>query len=115
MRDIFRETFLGFIRVHLLHHAAEDRIYGIEMIDELRRHGYDVSPGTIYPILHAMENAGYLASAQEVVDGKTRRYYDITDAGRVVLEGLKENVRELTHEVLGEGKHAPSAARRRKR
>lgn len=113
MRDIFRETFLGFIRVHLLHHASEERIYGSEMIEELRRHGYDISPGTIYPILHAMEKAGYLVSAQEVVLGKVRRYYEITDPGREVLEGLKQKVRELTHEVLGHDA-APAAATRRR-
>ncbi|MDP1691549.1 MAG: PadR family transcriptional regulator [Burkholderiaceae bacterium] len=100
MRDIFRETFLGFIRVHLLHHAAQERIYGIEMIEELRRHGYELSPGTLYPILHAMEKAGYLASEQELEAGKVRRYYRATPEGEVVLEQLKTRIRELTVEVL---------------
>jgi DNA-binding PadR family transcriptional regulator len=100
MRDIFRETFLGFVRVHLLHHAAEERIFGTEMIEELAHHGYELSPGTLYPILHAMEAAGYLASEQELVAGKLRRYYAITPEGLVVLEKLKQKVRELTHEVL---------------
>lgn len=102
MRDIFRETFLGFIRVHLLHHAAEERFFGTEMIEELQRHGYDIGPGTLYPILHGMESAGYLGSEQEVVGGKMRRYYGITPLGREVLEQLKQKVRELTREVLGE-------------
>jgi hypothetical protein len=70
MRDIFRETFLGFIRVHLLHHAAREPIFGTEMLDELRRHGYALSPGTLYPILHGLEAAGYLRSEQQVVGGK---------------------------------------------
>lgn len=100
MRDIFRETFLGFIRVHLLHHAAEQRIFGTEMIEELHHHGYDLSPGTLYPILHAMESAGYLCSEQEAVAGKVRRYYTITPLGSTVLAELKEKVRELTREVL---------------
>ena len=116
MRDIFRETFLGFIRVHLLHHAAEERIFGTEMIEELAHHGYALSPGTLYPILHAMEAAGYLASEQELVAGKLRRYYAITPAGRTVLEKLKQRVRELTHEVLKEdvGKPATSSNKRRR-
>lgn len=100
MRDIFRETFLGFIRVHLLHHAAQERIYGTEMIEELRRHGYELSPGTLYPILHAMEGAGYLASEQEARGGKLRRYYRATPEGEAVLEELKARIRELTAEVL---------------
>ena len=110
MRDIFRETFLGFIRVHLLHHAAKERIFGTEMIEELAHHGYELSPGTLYPILHAMENAGYLTSEQELVSGKLRRYYAITPAGRVVLDKLKQKVRELTREVLEGHVGRPAAA-----
>lgn len=117
MRDIFRETFLGFIRVHLLHHAAKERIFGTEMIEELAHHGYDLSPGTLYPILHAMEAAGYMESEQEVVGGKMRRYYRITRAGRKILDELKVKVRELTDEVLEDevGKAAPAARAPRKR
>lgn len=110
MRDIFRETFLGFIRVHLLHHAAQERIFGTEMIEELRHHGYELSPGTLYPILHAMQEAGYLASETEAVAGKVRRYYSITPAGLEVLEALKLKVRELTEEVLGEEAPRPAVA-----
>jgi len=110
MRDIFRETFLGFIRVHLLHHAAEERIFGTEMIEELAHLGYELSPGTLYPILHAMETAGYLASEQELVAGKIRRYYAITPEGLTVLEKLKQKVRELTHEVLKDEVGKPAAA-----
>jgi len=117
MRDIFRETFLGFIRVHLLHHAAGERIFGTEMIEELARHGYELSPGTLYPILHAMESAGYLASEQELVAGKLRRYYAITPEGLEVLEKLKQKVRELTREVLEEevGNADTAGKARRKR
>ena len=116
MRDIFRETFLGFIRVHLLHHASEERIFGTEMIEELRRHGYEIGPGTLYPILHGMESAGYLDSEQEVVGGKIRRYYSITPVGLEVLQQLKQKVRELTREVVGD--HEPprtTAMRKRQR
>ena len=115
MRDIFRETFLGFIRVHLLHHAAEERIFGTEMIEELAHHGYELSPGTLYPILHAMEAAGYLASEQELVAGKLRRYYAITPEGLAVLEKLKQKVRELTHEVLKHDVGQPAAAGKARR
>jgi PadR family transcriptional regulator, regulatory protein PadR len=111
MRSIVRETFLGFMRVHLLHHAARDRIYGTEMIEELRRHGYAVSPGTLYPILHAMQAAGYLDSEQETEAGKVRRYYRATAKGRTALEELKERIRELNSEVL-EDDVAPLTRRR---
>jgi DNA-binding PadR family transcriptional regulator len=100
MADIFRETFLGFIRVHLLHHAARERIFGIEMIHELGEHGYKLSPGTLYPILHAMEEAGYLRSEEELVAGKVRKYYRATPAGRKVLRDLRKRIRELSEEIL---------------
>lgn len=103
MADIFRDVFLGFVRVHILHHAAKERIYGVEMMEELRRHGYDLGPGTLYPILHGMERAGYLR-ADAAADGGTRRkYYRATPAGRAALAKLRAKIRELTGEVLEHG------------
>jgi DNA-binding PadR family transcriptional regulator len=102
MADIFRETFRGFIRVHILHHAAKERVYGAEMIEELRTHGYRLSPGTLYPLLHGLEEGGLLKSSSEVVNGKVRRYYRCTPSGRKALLQLKQLLRELTHEVLEE-------------
>ena len=113
MPDIFRETFLGFIRVHLLHHATREPIFGTEMLDELRRHGYALSPGTLYPILHGLEAAGYLRSESQVVAGKVRRYYRATARGTRALEKLRLKIRELTDEVLAED--SPRAPRTRTR
>jgi PadR family transcriptional regulator, regulatory protein PadR len=56
--DMLRQFFLGFIKVHILHHAAEEPVYGLALIVELRRHGYELSPGTLYPVLHQLEEAG---------------------------------------------------------
>jgi DNA-binding PadR family transcriptional regulator len=100
MSDIFRDTFLGFIRVHLLWHACRARIYGTEMIEELRHHGYEVSPGTLYPILHAMQKAGLLETESEVEGGRARKYYRATAEGERVLLGLQERIRQLSGEVL---------------
>lgn len=101
MDEIFREIFLAFVRVHLLHHAAEGPIYGLEMIDELARHGYEIGPGTLYPVLHSLERAGYLSGEKQAVQGKVRKYYRITDAGREALLRLRPKIRELVDEVLG--------------
>jgi PadR family transcriptional regulator PadR len=109
MNNIFRDVFLGFMRVHVLYHASKARIYGIEMMEELAHHGYDVSPGTMYPILHRLEKAGLLFSEQEVAAGKVRKYYRITPSGTKVLKELKAKIAELTDEVLDdrtEGKKA---------
>ncbi|MEX1256677.1 MAG: PadR family transcriptional regulator [Gemmatimonadota bacterium] len=96
--------FGGFIRIHVLHHAAEAPIYGLAMMDELRRHGYEVGPGTLYPLLHEMEEAGFLAQEERVVEGRVRKYYRATPAGTQALREVREKIRELVGEVLeGEG------------
>jgi len=89
----------GFIRMHVLHHAAEDRgVVGNWMIEELRNHGYRLSPGTLYPMLHAMEEAGWLKS-DEIAKGGRKRVYRITPLGRDALAITRLRLRELFHEV----------------
>jgi PadR family transcriptional regulator len=105
--DIFRDIFLAFVRVHLLHHAAEGPIYGLAMIEELARHGYELSPGTLYPIFHSLETAGLLTREARTVSGKVRKYYGITPAGREALARLRPKIRELVDEVLAEGEERP--------
>lgn len=100
MADLFRDIFLAFVRVHILHHAAEEPIYGLWMIEELARHGYEISPGTLYPILHDLERTGYLRSEPRLVGGKTRKYYGITDSGKEALVRLRPKLRELMGEAL---------------
>lgn len=97
---VFRNFFLGFIKIHILHHAAQEPLYGLSLIEELRRHGYAVSPGTLYPILHALTRAGYLVQQDRVVGGKVRKYYSITKAGRLALRESRRQVVELVHEVV---------------
>ena len=98
--DVMRHFFAGFVRMHILYHAAREPVWGTEMMDELRRHGYRLGPGTLYPILHQLEDAGFLNSKTAVVAGKRRKNYDITAAGRKVLRGAREKLRELVSEVL---------------
>ncbi len=90
---IIRNVALSFVRVHVLHHAAEEPVFGLAMIEELGRHGYELSPGTLYPILHGMEQSGLLTCEQEVVGGKVRKYYTATE--RRTLVELKKEIREL--------------------
>ena len=61
-----RDLYSGLIRLHILHHAAEDRIFGLGMAEELARHGYRISPGTLYPLLHGLEKKGYLRSSERL-------------------------------------------------
>jgi PadR family transcriptional regulator len=97
---MIRDFFLGFIKVHILHHAAQEPVYGVALIEELRRHGYDLSPGTLYPILHALARAGYLTREDRVVGGKVRKYYAITADGRAALAEAREKITELVDEVI---------------
>jgi DNA-binding PadR family transcriptional regulator len=101
---MLRDFFLGFIKIHILHHAAHAPVFGLALIRELARHGYEVSPGTVYPILHELERASYLTREDRVVHGKVRKYYRITPRGRQALAEVRVKIAELVAEVLqGEG------------
>ena len=95
-----RSLYTGLIRLHLLHHAAEGPIFGQAMIDELARHGYRLSAGTLYPILHGMERQGYLRSRLTISQGRNRRVYRATAAGRKALVTARRRVGELFGEML---------------
>ena len=95
-----REFFLGFIKIHILYHAASEPVFGMELAEELARHGYNISPGTLYPTLHRLEKEGYLNSTRKVVNGRVRKYYRATPEGKRVLEKARRNIRELVTEVL---------------
>ncbi|MDF5375977.1 PadR family transcriptional regulator [Vibrio parahaemolyticus] len=95
-----KDLLVGFIRLHVLHHAAEHEIYGQWMMDELSEHGYKLSPGTLYPMLHSMEKKGYLISRETLVGSKRVKLYRATEKG---LEGLalaKHQIREFVGEAL---------------
>jgi PadR family transcriptional regulator, regulatory protein PadR len=88
--------------LHILFHAAEEPICGVEIVAELARRGSRLNPGTVYPALHELTRADYLASRTQVVSGKRRRYYEATAKGRAALQAAKVKVRELAAEVLEE-------------
>lgn len=95
-----RDILTGFIRLHVLHHAAAGDLYGQWMIEELAHHGYKVSAGTLYPMLHTMEKKGYLTSRKEREGRTFRRIYNATPLGRQALVLAREKLRELFHEVV---------------
>ena len=97
-----RDLYSGLIRLHVLHHACEGPIFGLGMLEELARHGYWISPGTLYPMLHRMERLGWLKSKADARKGKrARRDYRLTAEGRAVLRILREQLKELYDEVGG--------------
>lgn len=97
-----KDLYGGLIRLHVLHHASHRPVFGLWIIEELREHGYKLSPGTVYPMLHAMEKRGYLRST-EVRDGRHgRRLYRATAVGRAALADAKKKVQELFGELFEE-------------
>ncbi|MGE5160421.1 MAG: PadR family transcriptional regulator [Betaproteobacteria bacterium] len=99
MTNMVRDVLLAFARVHILHHAAEERIFGVGMAKELARHGYRIGPGTLYPLLNRLEEDGLLSSEKRVEAGKVRKYYSITRKGALALRQIREKIGELAHEV----------------
>jgi len=95
-----RNLYTGLIRLHILHHAVEGPIFGQAMIDELSRHGYRLSAGTLYPILHGMERQGYLRSRLTLKEGRNRRVYRATPSGRKALVTARQRVQELFGEMF---------------
>lgn len=95
----YHDLLSGLVRLHILHNAAEHPVYGQWMIEELARHGYRLSPGTLYPMLSKLERDGYLISTTER-DGRTsRKFYTITDKGREGLAVARLRLNELTEEA----------------
>ncbi|HEY4120286.1 MAG TPA: PadR family transcriptional regulator [Byssovorax sp.] len=96
----FKDLYSGLVRLHILHHAAAEPIFGLAIMEELARHGYKLSAGTLYPLLHGLERKGYLRSSVELAGKRRRRVYRATHKGRLALAGAKEKVRELFGELF---------------
>ena len=95
-----RDLYSGLIRLHVLHHAVEEPVFGLGMVEELGRHGYRLGPGTMYPLLHSMERRGWLKAEPIVVSGRRRKCYVATRAGRTALNEAIERVKELFEELV---------------
>ncbi|WP_088103654.1 PadR family transcriptional regulator [Halalkalibacter urbisdiaboli] len=96
---VLRKLFLGFIQIHILHHALEHPIFGLWILEELKEHGYDISAGTLYPILHNMEADGLLSREEQKVEGKIRKYYSTTKKGEALLREARKKAFDLFKEI----------------
>jgi DNA-binding PadR family transcriptional regulator len=95
-----KDLYSGLIRLHVLSHACQEPIFGAGIIEELAQHGYRLSPGTLYPLLHGLEEKGYLSSSEEVGLRQSRRVYLATPKGREAMAAAKVKVRELFSELF---------------
>ena len=95
----FQDLYVGLVRLHVLHHASIEPIFGLGIISELGRHGYHLGPGTIYPLLRGMERRGWLKTTIKVTDGRRRIFYAATASGRAALEIGRQRVGQLFDEM----------------
>jgi len=56
---MIRDLELAFIKLHILYHAGKEELFGVGLMEELARHGYEIGPGTLYPTLNKLERAGF--------------------------------------------------------
>ncbi len=88
----------------LLLRLLEDKdMYGYEMIEILEKKSNNVftlKAGTLYPLLHSLEEKNYLTSYESPVNGKLRKYYSITKDGKRYLKARKEEWQEYQTAVL---------------
>jgi DNA-binding PadR family transcriptional regulator len=105
-----REFRRGAVRLHVLHHAAVGEVTGVWLSAELARHGYRISPGTLYPLLHSLQADGLVASQQRLENGRLLRYYRATPAGRATLAAARSAVAELAGELLSDANTQAGAA-----
>ncbi|MCK8825853.1 PadR family transcriptional regulator [Fuchsiella alkaliacetigena] len=97
---LLRKVFLAFMRIHILYHAKEEPFFGLWMIEELQSHGYSISAGTLYPILHKMEADKLLKTEEKTIKGKVRKYYSLTQKGQKVLNEAQQKTKELFNEII---------------
>ncbi|MGQ0839343.1 PadR family transcriptional regulator [Actinokineospora sp.] len=97
--DVVRDFRNGALRLRVLRYAAADEVHGAWLSTELGARGYRVSPGTLYPLLHRLQEANLLKSRTEVVDGRRVRRYRATKRGKRVLADCRAVLAELAAEV----------------
>jgi DNA-binding PadR family transcriptional regulator len=99
---MIRDLELAFIKIHILYHTEKEEMFGVGLMKELARHGYEISPGTLYPTLAKLEKGGFLTCQARTVGRKQRKYYRITREGRALLDNMRTKIKELHQEVIEE-------------
>jgi len=100
-KKILQKLYHGFVQLHILHHTKQGPVYGAWMMEELKEHGYNIGPGTLYPLLNKMEHSGLLIKEKQTVCGKIRKYYSITPLGLEIFKDAGKKAAELFHEIEG--------------
>lgn len=99
-RQIHRDFIQGMVKIFMLHQASLGPIYGNKMSKALRSLGYQISPGSLYPLLHTLEKSGLFHSRIRVFKGRLRRYYDLTEQGHLCLCELRQDLGVLVETII---------------
>ena len=99
-RKYENRLFLGFLHLHILYHASQQPFYGAWILEELREHGYHIGPSHLYPLLKEMTKSGFLEMESRTENNKMRKYYQISESGKCLMNELMDKVKELTDEVF---------------
>ena len=98
---ILQKLYQGFVQMHILYHTKKAPVYGAWIMEELKTHGYNIGPGTLYPLLNKMEQSCLLIKKNQIVNGKIRNYYSITQLGIEVFKDAEEKADQLFLEIRG--------------
>ena len=99
---IDRSLVSGSMGMLILRLLSEKDMYGYEMIDTLKKRSenvFELKAGTLYPLLHGMEEKGLLKSYEQEYGGKMRKYYSITKEGRTLLNAKQAEWKEYQSAV----------------
>jgi PadR family transcriptional regulator PadR len=95
-----REFLRGFTKLYALWRGSKKDAYGMAILKEMRKVGFELSPGTLYPTLAKLEREGDIAWRRQVVAGRVRKAYRLTAKGKKELEEVKERLRVLVRLVF---------------
>jgi DNA-binding PadR family transcriptional regulator len=101
-KQISQSFWKGMVKLVVLHQASVGPIYGDRLSKYLRGHGYEISPGSLYPLLHSFERGDLLQSRLKVYKGRTPKYYEITVSGKSCLNELRQQLAGIVRGVIFE-------------
>jgi PadR family transcriptional regulator, regulatory protein PadR len=92
------------VEMLILEVASEGPTYGYALAQTVgeRSDGYfELKEGSLYPALHRLERQKLLKSSWREADGRRRKYYELTEAGRAELASRKKSWLSFTAGVNG--------------
>lgn len=99
-KQITQALWQGMVKLVVLHQAGVAPLYGGRFSKYLRNLGYDISPGSLYPLLHTLEKADLLRSRIRICKGRVRKYYELTPQGHACLAAVRQAVGGVMQEVI---------------